>query len=89
METNPRFESMADIGGVPGWSTKAILEIFNPEASGWTCLARTQGGRRCQRALSQAQRAAIDQRASTLGPTPSTDVESESVFLWDFTAECL
>ncbi|KAK4218923.1 hypothetical protein QBC37DRAFT_395103 [Rhypophila decipiens] len=59
------------------WNLVQVLQLDNPETSGWTCKGRTQSGRRCRRLLTLANRNAIEAILPKILSTPSADETRE------------
>lgn len=73
----------------PAWAPAAVLGLWNPEAQGWSCMGRTQAGRRCRRFLSQTMRDEGLNLVSLLSPARPADRDMERKILARLSASCL
>ncbi|KAK0671178.1 hypothetical protein QBC41DRAFT_59937 [Cercophora samala] len=71
------------------WEPSVLLQLWNPDAQGWSCLGWTQADRRCRRALSQARRDAIMRILPDLSLSDSKNADLETKFLSELSYECL
>ncbi len=71
------------------WDPSAILQIYNPDTHGWSCVGFTQHGRRCRRALSQAKRDELESLLEKLTAETPKDPARETKILWNINDESL